>query len=89
MENILKYYEFSEFIKDDSGTFSSIISYSELNPQHFLIFQKKGDTYDLFVTQYKNKKSIGNSKPEILELVIQNYDKSMPEHRIAIRKYFE
>jgi len=42
MENILKYYQFSAFKKDESGIFSgNEISYSILNDTHFLIFEKK------------------------------------------------
>ena len=28
-------------------------------------------------------------KPEILESLVQNYDKSIPEHRIAIKQYLD
>lgn len=42
MENVFKYYDFSEFITDKSTTFSGReICFSELNEQHFLIFEKK------------------------------------------------
>nr|BFF38552.1 hypothetical protein BACY1_03570 [Tenacibaculum mesophilum] len=42
MENIFRYYEFSGFLKDNSGTFQeNEISFSELNKEHFLIFEKK------------------------------------------------
>ena len=89
MENVLKYYEFSDFFNDNSGLFSFPISYVELNSQHFLIFEKNKDQYNLYVSKFKNKSEIGKSKPEILELMIENYDKSIPEHRVAIRRYFE
>lgn len=88
MENVLKYYEFSSFFKDNSNSFSgNEISYSELNSTHFLIFEKKMETYNLFVSKYKNKKDIGIKPPEILELLVENYDKSIPEHRLAIKQY--
>ncbi|CAM1361449.1 conserved hypothetical protein [Tenacibaculum litoreum] len=88
MENIFRYYEFSDFFKDDSGTFKeNEISFSELNKEHFLIFEKKESQYNLYVSKYKSKKGIGKEPPEILELLVENYDKSIPEHRIVLRKY--
>jgi len=90
MENVLKYFEFSSFFKDESGAFSNNeIAVSELNSQHFLIFEKVEEEYNLYVSKYSGKKAIGTTQPEILELLIQNYDKSNPEHRVAIRRYFE
>jgi hypothetical protein len=88
MENVLKYYEFSLFKKDESNTFAgNDIAYTELNETHFLIFEKKEDTYNLYVSKYANKKEIGVKPPEILELLVENYDKSIPEHRLAIKQY--
>ncbi|MFY0603224.1 MAG: hypothetical protein JXQ93_04695 [Flavobacteriaceae bacterium] len=89
MENVFKYYEFSPFKKDTSHTFDgNEISFSELNDTHFLIFEKKNNQYNLYVSRYKNKKDIGVEPPEIVETLIENYDKSIPEHRIAIRRYY-
>ena len=89
MEIILQYYGFSDFFNDQSGSFSgNPISYLALNPQHFLIFELATDkTYNLYVSQFKNENLIGNSKPEILELIVENYDKSNPKHRLALRAY--
>lgn len=88
MENVFKYYEFSEFILDKSDTFSgNEISFTELNETHFLIFEKNNSSYNLYVSRYQNKKDIGSKSPEILELLVENYDKSIPEHRIAIKQY--
>lgn len=88
MENVLKYYEFSPFVKDESNTFSgNEIAFTELNETHFLIFEKKEETYNLYVSKYENKKVIGIKPPEILELLVENYDKSIPAHRIAIKQY--
>ena len=90
MENVLKYYEFSDFFKDKSDAFSgNEISFSELNDTHFLIFEKNNETYNLFVSRYTSKKEIGVKPPEILEVLVEDYDKSIPEHRIAIRRYFQ
>ena len=90
MENVLKYFEFSSFFQDKSGAFSNNeIAFTELNSEHFLIFEKEKEIYNLYVSKYSGKKAIGTSQPEILELLIQNYDKSNPAHRIAIRRYFE
>ncbi|MDT7832224.1 hypothetical protein RQM59_07520 [Flavobacteriaceae bacterium S356] len=89
MENVLKYYEFSSFKKDASQTFhGNEISYSELNATHFLIFEKSGNQYNLYISRYGLKKEIGVKPPEIVELLVENYDKSIPEHRIAIRRYY-
>jgi len=88
MENVLKYYEFSLFSQDKSNTFSdNEIAYTELNATHFLIFEKDKETYNLYVSKYANKNEIGVKPPEILELLVRNYDKSIPEHRIAIKQY--
>ena len=88
MENVLKYYEFSDFFKDLSNSFlGNEIAFSELNSTHFLIFEKKEDTYNLFVSKFGHKKEIGVKPPKILELLVENYDKSIPEHRLAIKQY--
>jgi hypothetical protein len=90
MENVFKYYEFSTFFLDTSGTFSgNEISFTELNETHFLIFEKKNSNYNLFVSRYQSKKDIGVKSPEILELLVENYDKSIPAHRIAIKQYLD
>lgn len=88
MENVLKYYEFSEFKKDDSEAFSNNeIAYTELNETHYLIFEKEEDQYNLYVSKFNSRNEIGNKKPIILELLVSNYDKSKPEHRLAITQY--
>mgnify|MGYP000188629817 CR=1 FL=1 len=88
MENVFKYYEFSDFIIDKSNAFlGNEICFSVLNETHFLIFEKKKETYSLYVSKYKSKKEIGVKTPEILELLIENYDKSISEHRVVLRKY--
>jgi hypothetical protein len=92
MENVLKYYEFSDFFKDKSGVFNeNEICYTTLNDTHFLIFEKEKETkqYNLYVSRFKHDKEIGFKKPEIIETIIKKYDKSSPEHRIALRKYVE
>jgi len=90
MENVLKYYEFSVFFLDASGVFSgNEISYTELNKTHFLIFEKINHSYKLYVSKYHQKKDIGVKDPEILEVLIENYNKSIPAHRIAIKQYFD
>ncbi len=88
MENVFKYYEFSLFRKDESDTFSeNEIAFTELNATHFLIFEKKDKIYNLYVSRYASKNEIGIKPPEILELLVENYDKDIPEHRIAIKQY--
>ncbi len=88
MENVFRYYGFSDFKKDESDTFSGErICFSILNEQHFLIFEKNNENYNLYVSKYKSKNEIGVKPPEILELLVNSYDKSIPEHRILLRKY--
>jgi len=88
MENILKYFDFSPFKKDDSNAFNgNQISFTELNAQHFLIFEKEQDIFNLYVSKYSKKSDIGNKSPEILELLVTNYDKSNSQHRVALRRY--
>jgi len=88
MENVFKYYEFSDFFLDKSDAFSgNEISFTELNETHFLIFEKVNNNYNLYVSRYKGKKDIGINSPEILEVLVENYDKSIPEHRMMIKQY--
>ncbi|AUC85282.1 hypothetical protein CW731_08260 [Polaribacter sp. ALD11] len=88
MENVFKYFEFSDFFKDESDAFSgNDICFTELNETHFLIFETNKLKYNLFVSKYLHKKDIGIKPPEILELVVEDYDKSLPAHRIALRQY--
>lgn len=92
MENVFRYYEFSDFFEDKSGTFKGIkICFTELNETHFLIFEKEKiqeeEYYNLYVSKFKSKKVVGVEPPEILELLVKKYDKSIPEHRVVLRKY--
>lgn len=88
MENVLKYYEFSSFKKDESNTFNgNEISYSILNDTHFLIFEKENKEYHLYVAKYNSKKDIGKETPLIIETLVKNYDKSNAQHRRAIKQY--
>lgn len=88
MENVYKYYEFSTFIKDESTAFSgNEICYTELNDTHFLIFEQTKTQLNLYVAKYNKKSEIGVKQPEILEMLVNNYDKSLPEHRLAIKQY--
>ena len=89
MENVFKYYEFSDFFLDRSETFSgNEINFTDLNETHFLIFEKTSEiTYNLYVSRYQHKNDIGSKSPEILELLVENYEKSIPEHRLMIKQY--
>ncbi len=90
MTNVFLYYDFTPFFKDESDSFSgNDICFSELNSEHFMIFEKNEENYNLYISKYKFKKEVGKIAPEILEILVENYDKSIPEHRIAIRRYFE
>lgn len=88
MENVFKYYEFSEFFTDTSEKFSgNQICHTELNSTHFLIFEKDNGTYNLYVSKYKSVNDIGIHPPEILEVLVKDYNKSNPEHRAMIKQY--
>ena len=92
MENVFKYYEFSDFFSDKSDSFSgNEIAFTELNSQHFLIFEKNiennSEKFNLYVSKYISKKDIGLKAPLILELLVKEYDKSIPEHRRKIKQY--
>ena len=90
MTNVFLYYDFNSFFKDTSDVFSgNEICYSQLNEEHFLIFEKENEKYNLYVSKYNSKNEVGVKPPLIKELIIENYDKSIPEHRVAIRRYFE
>jgi hypothetical protein len=90
MTNVFLYYGFSSFFLDESDSFSgNTICFSELNSEHFMIFEKKEDTYNLYVSKYLSKKDVGKTKPLILEMLVENYDKNISEHRVALRRYFE
>ncbi|NVK53287.1 MAG: hypothetical protein HWD85_10170 [Flavobacteriaceae bacterium] len=90
MTNIFLYYNFGAFFKDESGAFNHHeICFSELNAKHFLVFEKNNDVYNLYVSKFSSKKAIGKEKPEIVELLVKEYNKSLPEHRIILRRYFE
>ncbi|CAL2085522.1 hypothetical protein [Tenacibaculum sp. 190524A02b] len=92
MENVFRYYEFSDFFEDKSGAFKGKkICFTELNETHFLIFEKEKikeeEYYNLYVSKFKSKKEVGVKPPEILEKLVEKYDKSLPEHRVILRKY--
>lgn len=88
MENVFKYFDFSPFKEDTSNSFNgNKISFTELNSEHFLIFEKNKSQYNLYVSKYKNESEIGNKPPQILELLVEDYDKSNSAHRVAIRRY--
>ncbi len=90
MTNVFLYYGFNSFFKDESDVFSgNEICFSELNSEHFLIFERKNEEYNLYVSKYRSKKEVGKKEPELIEVLVENYDKSIPEHRVAIRRYFE
>jgi hypothetical protein len=88
MENILKYYEFSDFLSDTSGVFNNnSICYTQLNDTHFLIFEKQNTNYNLYISKYKVIKDIGKTPPEGLQLLAEDYNKSNPAHRLLLKKY--
>ena len=52
MENIFNYFDFSPFKKDNSNSFAgNEISYTELNSEHFLIFEKNQQHDNLYVSK--------------------------------------
>ena len=90
MENVFKYYEFSAFFVDTSGAFfGNEISFTALNETHFLIFERKEASHNLYVSKYDHSKDIGVNPAIILELLVTDYDKSNSAHRIAIKQYLD
>lgn len=90
METVLQYYNFTAFTQDVSKVFSgNQICFTALNETHFLVFELENEQYTLYISKYKNKQEIGVKAPEILETLVKNYDKSVPEHRIILRRYVE
>ena len=88
MEKIFFFDEFSEFFTDTSEQFSgNQISYTEINSNHFLIFEKIDSSYNLYISKYTSVKNIGISSPEILELLVKEYDKTDGSHRQLIKQY--
>ena len=90
MTNVFLYYNFNPFFKDESNAFNgNDICYTELNTEHFLIFEQINDVYNLYVAKYGSKNEIGKTRPIILETLVKSYNKSIPEHRIILRQYLE
>ena len=88
MENVFKYYDFSKFFTVTSEKFSgNEICFTELNSNHFLIFEKIKDSYKLYITKYNSVKDIGFKEPEIAEVLVEKYDKTNHEHRKMIKQY--
>jgi len=88
LENVFKYYDFSDFFTDTSEKFSgNKICYSEINSNHFLIFEENDSNYNLYISKYNTIKDIGLKAPEILELLVLNYDKTKASHRKLIKQY--
>ena len=73
MENVLKYYEFSEFKKDNSEAFSNNeIAYTELNETHYLIFEKDGNKAFVKVLKWRE---INNDKDTIIYGMVKEFIK--------------
>lgn len=91
MDIVLDYYGFSSFTKDESQAFNgNDISHFALNNHHALVFEREDEnTFHLHITKFSNLKDLGNKQPEILETIVENYDKSKPEHRLALRAYVD
>lgn len=91
MDIVLDYYGFSPFSKDESGSFNgNDISHLVLNDHHALVFERtKEDVFHLHITKVSNLIELGTKQPEILETIVENYDKSKPEHRLALRAYVD
>ena len=91
MDIVLDYYGFSPFSKDESQVFNgNDISHLALNDHHALVFEHtKEDVYLLHITKFANLKDLGIKQPEILETIVENYDKSKPEQRLALMAYVD
>lgn len=91
MDIVLDYYGFSSFFNDSSGVFSNHkISYLALNKQHVLVFELTAENkYNLHVAKYLQLDDVGKKSPEIIETIVEDYNKSNPEHRLALRAYVD
>lgn len=88
MEQLLDYYNFSSFTKDES-LFFEVIAYSLIKEDLYLIIEKKSDTYNIHFTSYSSEKLIGKEKPNALNTLIEDFKIDDNEHRKIVQQYLD
>jgi len=89
METLLNYYGFSPFKEDESNFYNGKISFALIKDNLYLIFDQSDLGLNLNFVQYSNSSKIGNSPPDAANLLIENFDIAMKEHREIVQKYLD
>lgn len=89
MEQLLDYYNFSSFIKDQSLFFKDI-AYVNIKEDLYLILEKKSENiFNIHFTSYSTENSIGKDKPKALNTLIENFKIDNNQHRKVIQQYLD
>lgn len=88
MEQFLEYYNFSDFIKDQSNFFK-LISFSWIKDDLYIIIEEKENQHYIHFVSYSNKKDIGKIKPEALNTLIEDFKLDNNEHRRIVQQYLD
>ncbi|MDO6803270.1 hypothetical protein Q4595_12500 [Wenyingzhuangia sp. 1_MG-2023] len=88
MEQLLDYYNFSEFQKDESLFFDTI-SFSWIKDNLYIILEKKEDRYYVHFTSYDEKNHIGKQKPTGINTLIDDFQIDDNDHRKTIQQYLD
>ncbi len=88
MEQLLDYYDFSDFRKDESLFFDTI-SFSSIKDDLYLVIEKKEEMYHIHFTSYSNQNDIGKVKPLGLNTLIEDFKIDNNQHRKIIQQYLD
>lgn len=88
MEQFLEYYNFSNFVKDQSSFFDTI-AFSPIKEDLYIVIEQKDKTYNVHFTSYKNKTDIGVQKPKGLNTLVEDFKLDNNEHRKIIQQYLD
>ena len=88
MEQLLDYYNFSAFFKDESSFFNSI-AYSWIKEDLYIILEQKENSYKVHFTSYISKAAIGKEKPTALNTLIEDFKIDNKQHRETIQQYLD
>lgn len=88
MEQLLDYYDFSPFVKDQSNFFDQI-AYVPIKDDLYLVIEKKETGYSVHFTKYSNQNLIGKEKPSGLNTLIENFEMDNNSHRKVIQQYLD
>ena len=91
METLLEYYNFTPFFKDRSGFFNqNLICYSLIRDDLFLVFEQiEEGEFKLWFVQFADDEGIGNVNPDAANLLIDNFEIDLKEHRELLQKYLD